>query len=172
MADIIICPYFVSMHNERGKLKSVITCLPLIDNSGFDVKEQRRFGSNEDMRAYLDMYCKDFGYEDCPVYKARMSAGQEVERMKTLSKKLKAANGQIKNLEGFLDLERKRNHERNVEIARLKKQLEIAKGDLANVGGAIAARVGDEIVLTSEELQNAPRYAAAARDGKLILKRV
>ena len=59
----------------KDKKQATITCDPIANNLGFNVRNQIVFESFSEQRDFAEIFCKDM-YDTCPYYK-RLYNGQE-----------------------------------------------------------------------------------------------
>ena len=70
----IKCPIFTNVvRTQKGQFIG-IECLQAEVNLGFDVSHTLRLHNSNDLRDYLDIFCRD-RYETCPYFRAYCKMG-------------------------------------------------------------------------------------------------
>lgn len=94
---IIHCPYYETS-SRSNKVYPTITCSPIENNLGFDIRNQVVFSCHEEKHNYIGIFCADQElYSTCPYYRAiyKYQKGDQESEKENRIKEAGAEGGNI-----------------------------------------------------------------------------
>lgn len=67
---VVLCPFYVTHYRFRRGGPWTITCENIAQDMGFDVRNMLKFPTPDEQVEWMEMYCADPDYQDCPYYRA------------------------------------------------------------------------------------------------------